>query len=80
MGIGEVSEKVRKSQTLIMLLQTSVMEKAAKYIKDRWQETITYPWTTYKDPDIRRQFKKQSVLGYAALDGEKFGKVRPIKK
>jgi hypothetical protein len=51
------------------------MEKGAKFVKEQWEETIQFPWTTYKDPDIRRRFQKYSVLGYAALEGEKFGKV-----
>jgi hypothetical protein len=52
------------------------MEEDAKFVKEQWQETIKYPWTTYRDGDIRRQFQKHSVLGYAALEGQKFGKVQ----
>ncbi|XP_069674785.1 angiotensin-converting enzyme-like isoform X1 [Periplaneta americana] len=52
----------------------AVSAEAAKFAKQQWQETIKYPWTTYKDPDIRRQFQKQSVLGYAALDEDKYEK------
>lgn len=61
--------------------QLAVSAEAAKFSKQQWQETIKYPWTTYTDPDIRRQFKKHSVLGYAALDAdkhEKVGLLRPL--
>ncbi|XP_023709018.2 angiotensin-converting enzyme-like [Cryptotermes secundus] len=54
--------------------QLAVMDADARFVKDQWLETIKYPWTTYKDPDLRRQFQKHSVLGYAALEREKFGK------
>jgi hypothetical protein len=52
-----------------------VSREAAKFSKQQWLETIKYPWTTYKDPDLRRQFQKHSVLGYAALDADKHEKV-----
>jgi hypothetical protein len=51
------------------------MDSGAEFVKEQWKETIKFPWTTYKDPDIRRRFQKLSVLGYAALEGEKFGMV-----
>ncbi|KAJ9598396.1 hypothetical protein L9F63_010918, partial [Diploptera punctata] len=53
----------------------AVSVEAAKFSKMQWMETIKYPWTTYKDPDIRRQFKKHSVLGTAALDADKYQKL-----
>jgi hypothetical protein len=56
------------------------MDEDAKFVKEQWLETIKYPWATYKDPDLRRQFQKHSVLGYAALEREKFGKVLPTPK
>jgi hypothetical protein len=59
----------------LLILQLAVMEKDAKFAKDQWKKTVRYPWTTYKDNDIRRQFQKHSVLGYAALEGEKLAKV-----
>jgi hypothetical protein len=46
-----------------------------KLLKTMWKETIKYPWTTYKNPDIKRQFKLLSVLGTAALPEDKFKKV-----
>ncbi|XP_021941944.1 angiotensin-converting enzyme-like isoform X2 [Zootermopsis nevadensis] len=54
--------------------QLAVMEEDAKFVKKKWKDTIKYPWTTFKDYDIRRKFKKHSVLGYAALEGPKLGK------
>jgi hypothetical protein len=56
-----------------------VSAEQAKFAKQQWLETIKYPWTTYKDPDIRRQFKKHSVLGYAALDADKHEKVKTVR-
>jgi hypothetical protein len=52
------------------------MDEDAKFVKQQWLETIKYPWTTYEDPDLRRQFQKHTVLGYAALQAQQFGKVR----
>jgi len=40
-----------------------------------WVETVKYPWSTYKDPDIKRQFKLMSVLGTDALPEDKLKKV-----
>jgi len=51
------------------------MERDAKFAKEQWTKTIKFPWTTYKDPDIRRRFQKLSVLGYAALERDKFATV-----
>lgn len=47
-----------------------------KFAKAQWLETIRFPWRTFKDPDIKRQFKKLSVLGTAALPEDKYEKVR----
>jgi hypothetical protein len=47
------------------------MDRDAKFAKEQWKKTIKFPWTTYKDPDIRRRFQKLSVLGYAALERDK---------
>ncbi|XP_014260341.1 angiotensin-converting enzyme-like [Cimex lectularius] len=46
-------------------LETSI--KVKKY----WEETIKFPWQTFKDADLRRQFKQLSLLGTAALSDEK---------
>jgi hypothetical protein len=51
------------------------MDRDARFAKEQWKKTIKFPWTTYKDPDIRRRFQKLSVLGYAALERDKFAKV-----
>jgi hypothetical protein len=48
------------------------MDRDAEFLKELWKKTVRFPWTTYKDPDIRRRFQKLSVLGYAALEREKF--------
>ncbi|XP_023709010.1 angiotensin-converting enzyme isoform X1 [Cryptotermes secundus] len=56
----------------------AVSAEAAKFSKQQWLETIKYPWTTYKDPDLRRQFQKHSVLGYAALDADKHEKLEQL--
>lgn len=40
-----------------------------------WEETVKYPWSTYKNPDIKRQFKLMSVLGTDALPEDKLKKV-----
>jgi hypothetical protein len=47
------------------------MDREAKFAKEQWKKTIKFPWTTYKNPDIRRRFQKLSVLGYAALERDK---------
>ncbi|XP_047100514.1 angiotensin-converting enzyme-like isoform X1 [Schistocerca piceifrons] len=56
----------------------NVSAEHAKFQKQQWLETIKYPWHTYKDPDIRRQFQKYSVLGTAALSEEKFDKLEKL--
>lgn len=45
------------------------------FLKNMWKETVKFPWITFKDPDIRRQFKQLSVLGTAALSEDKLKKV-----
>ncbi|XP_050539416.1 angiotensin-converting enzyme-like isoform X2 [Daktulosphaira vitifoliae] len=45
-----------------------------KFVKELWKETTKFPWTTYKNPDTKRQFKLLSVLGTAALSEEKLNK------
>ncbi|XP_069674792.1 angiotensin-converting enzyme-like [Periplaneta americana] len=55
-----------------MLLST---KDVADFAKRQWEETIKYPWRTFKDPDIRRQFKIHSFLGPAVLDKEKLEKL-----
>jgi len=43
----------------------------AAFQKDQWREVIKYPWQTFQDPLLRRQFKKYSILGTAALPEDK---------
>jgi hypothetical protein len=52
------------------------MEEDARFVRQQWLQTVRHPWATYRDPDLRRQFQKLSVLGHAALKPHKFGKVR----
>lgn len=47
----------------------------SKFLKCMWEETVKYPWTTYKDPNIKRQFKLMSVLGTDALPEDKLRKL-----
>lgn len=46
-----------------------------KFLKNMWKETIKFPWTTFKDPDVVKQFKLLSVLGTAILPEDKLKKV-----
>ncbi|XP_052131090.1 angiotensin-converting enzyme-like, partial [Frankliniella occidentalis] len=55
-----------------------VAADTARFQKEAWKETVKYPWTTYKDPNVRRQFKKLSVLGAAALPEDKYEKLDKI--
>nr|CAD7428470.1 unnamed protein product [Timema monikensis] len=48
----------------------------ARYQKQQWTETIKFRWQSFRDDDLRRQFKKYSVLGTAALSEKKHEKVR----
>lgn len=52
--------------------------EVAKKTKEIWSKVILYPWKTYKDADLRRQFHKLSILGSAALPPEKFEKLNKI--
>jgi hypothetical protein len=68
----DTREALMPVMTVKLLLQLAVMDRDAKFAKEQWQKTIEFPWTTYKDPDIRRRFQKLSILGYAALERDKF--------
>ncbi|GLH09196.1 uncharacterized protein GBIM_14303 [Gryllus bimaculatus] len=59
-----------------------VSAEVAAFQKEAWHRTVHFPWQTFRDPDLRRQFRKYSVLGSAALPPEKFEKVRatPLAK
>jgi hypothetical protein len=54
------------------------MDEDARFVRQQWRQTASHPWATFRDPDLRRQFQKHSVLGYAALPPQKFGKVTHI--
>lgn len=53
------------SENLANKLNTST--EAAQYFKSAWKKVNEYPWSDIKDPNVRRQFKKFSVLGRSAL-------------
>lgn len=35
--------------------------------KENWKETMTYIWHEFDDEDLKRMFKKYSILGTSAL-------------
>ncbi|VVC45911.1 Zinc finger C2H2-type,Peptidase M2, peptidyl-dipeptidase A [Cinara cedri] len=45
------------------------------FLKTTWKETVKFPWSTYTNADIKRQFKLLSVLGTAALPEDKMKKL-----
>ena len=55
----------------------------SKFSKDVWQKMTTdfKSWRTYKDPDLKRKFKKSIVLGASVLPDEELVKVclKPCK-
>ncbi|RWS09101.1 angiotensin-converting enzyme-like protein, partial [Dinothrombium tinctorium] len=48
----------------ILLQETARSEQLDRIF---WEELIKYKYETFKDPLVRRQFKKLSILGSAAL-------------
>ncbi|XP_014283834.1 angiotensin-converting enzyme isoform X2 [Halyomorpha halys] len=56
----------------------NVSSEIAKWKKNLWVETIKYPWKTYKNEDIKRQFKLATVLGMAALPDDKFKRLDEV--
>nr|CAD7400393.1 unnamed protein product [Timema cristinae] len=50
----------------------------ARYQKQQWTETIKFRWQSFRDDDLRRQFKKYSVLGTAALSEKKHEKLEKL--
>ncbi|KAJ1523168.1 hypothetical protein ONE63_001059 [Megalurothrips usitatus] len=58
--------------------ELKVSAETARFEKETWAETSKYFWKTYSDPDIRRQFKKLSVLGDAALPDDKREKLERL--
>lgn len=67
-----------KPTYFIFQLNTSLV--FANIFKENWLKTIKFPWTSFHDPDLRRQFKKASILGLAALPDDKFKRVGFILK
>lgn len=61
---------------LISCLQLAISGEFAKFSKAQWLETVRFPWRTFKDENVKRQFKQLSVLGTAALPEDKYEKVR----
>lgn len=61
---------------LFSRLQLAVSGEFAKFSKGQWLETVKFQWRTFKDPNLKRQFKQLSVLGTAALPEDKYEKVR----
>lgn len=55
-----------------------VTTQVAKEEKEDWEELNKFHWKTYKDEDLRRQFKTYSLLGAAALPDNKFRKNQKI--
>uniref|UniRef100_A0A8D9AJK0 Angiotensin-converting enzyme n=1 Tax=Cacopsylla melanoneura TaxID=428564 RepID=A0A8D9AJK0_9HEMI len=51
----------------------------ATFTKEQWKELNKYPWQTYSDPDLRRQFKIYSVLGSPALEFDKLQKFEKLQ-
>ncbi|KAB0793117.1 hypothetical protein PPYR_12737 [Photinus pyralis] len=55
--------------------QLKVSTESAKEAKEDWLKTIKFDWGSFSDYDLRRQFKKFSILGRSALPEEKFLKL-----
>lgn len=56
--------------------QLEVGARFAEHAKEQYIETNKFPWETFEDQDIVRQFAKLSELGTAALSAEKLDQVR----
>lgn len=56
----------------------NVSSEIAKWKKETWKKTIIYPWKTYKDENIKRQFKFATILGMAALPEDKFKRLDEV--
>ncbi|XP_076312422.1 angiotensin-converting enzyme-like [Tachypleus tridentatus] len=50
-------------------------QKYYKFQKTAWKDTILFKWEGFKDEFLKRQFKKLSVLGTAALEDDKLEKL-----
>ncbi|XP_072939894.1 angiotensin-converting enzyme-like isoform X2 [Epargyreus clarus] len=47
--------------------QMQISLEAAEEEKEYWKETMTYLWHEFEDEDLKRMFKKYSILGTSAL-------------
>ena len=52
--------------------------EATAELKEDWEEVSKFHWRTYNDPNMKRQFKQFSVLGYSALSDRKFERFTKI--
>lgn len=64
------------SENLANKLNTST--EAAQYFKSAWKKVNEYPWSDIKDTNVRRQFKKFSVLGRSALPEDSYQEYEKI--
>ncbi|KAK4882077.1 hypothetical protein RN001_005396 [Aquatica leii] len=58
--------------------QIRVSAEIAKEVKEDWKELTKFNYNTFIDYDLRRQFKKYSILGKAALPDDKYVKLEKI--
>ncbi|XP_041970579.1 angiotensin-converting enzyme-like [Aricia agestis] len=78
-SLDEIMAKARNKKTLASWAyesnitdynqeqQLQVSLEVAEEEKEYWKETMTYLWHEFEDEDLKRQFKKYSILGSAAL-------------
>ncbi|XP_060524436.1 angiotensin-converting enzyme-like [Cylas formicarius] len=52
--------------------ELAVSAEVAKNKKESWEKLIQYDWLNFTDYDLKRQFRKYSVLGVSALSEDKF--------
>lgn len=52
--------------------KNEVLADNTRFAKEKIKEVRTYSFQHYKNADLKRQFKKASELGYAALSSEKY--------
>lgn len=63
---------------MLRVVQLKLSAEFAAWEKQQWQELVKYQWQNYQDPLLRRQFKKYSILGTAALPEEKRSRVNEV--
>lgn len=62
-------------QAILVVFQLKKSAEFAAWEKEQWRELVKYPWQGFQDPLLRRQFKKYSILGTAALPEDKRARV-----